>query len=191
MTKKGKLLIISAPSGTGKSTIIGQLIKDESLRLEFSISATTRQPRKGEEHGTHYYFLTLDDFKNAIANEEFAEYEEVYEGRFYGTLKREIERIMDKGNNVVLDVDVKGALSVKKIYRDKALAIFIQPPSVEVLRQRLVNRATDSAEEIDRRVAKAEYELSFAPKFDCKVVNDVLDKAVEETRALIKNFIAR
>ncbi len=189
MAKKGKLLIISAPSGTGKSTIIGQLIKDESLRLEFSISATTRQPRKGEEHGTHYYFLTLDEFKNAIERNEFAEYEEVYEGRFYGTLKREIERIMDKGNNVVLDVDVKGALSVKKIYRDKALAIFIQPPSVEVLRQRLVNRATDSAEEIDRRIAKAEYEMSFAPQFDCKVVNDVLDKAVEDTRAIIKSFI--
>lgn len=139
----------------------------------------------------HYYFLSLDDFKKAIANDEFAEYEEVYEGRFYGTLKREIERIMDKGNNVVLDVDVKGALSVKRLYRDKALAVFIMPPSVAVLRQRLEHRGTDSAEEIDRRVAKAEYELSFAPKFDCQVVNDILDKAVEDTRTLIKDFIAR
>lgn len=191
MAKKGKLLIISAPSGTGKSTIIGELIKDEALRLEFSISATTRLPREGEKHGVHYYFLSLDDFKKAIANDEFAEYEEVYEGRFYGTLKREIERIMDKGNNVVLDVDVKGALSVKRLYRDKALAVFIMPPSVAVLRQRLEHRGTDSAEEIDRRVAKAEYELSFAPKFDCQVVNDILDKAVEDTRTLIKDFIAR
>lgn len=189
MEKRGKLLIISAPSGTGKSTIINELIKDDTLRLEFSISATTRSPREGEIHGVHYYFLTVDDFKQRIAMEEFAEYEEVYEGRFYGTLKSEIERIMAHGNNVVLDIDVKGALNVKRLYGNQALAIFIQPPSIDVLRSRLLGRATDSIEEIDRRVAKAATELSYAPRFDRIVVNDVLDVAVEDTRSLIKDFI--
>ena len=189
MEKRGKLLIISAPSGTGKSTIINELIKDDTLRLEFSISATTRSPREGEIHGVHYYFLTVDDFKQRIAGEEFAEYEEVYEGRFYGTLKSEIERIMAHGNNVVLDIDVKGALNVKRLYGNQALAIFIQPPSIDVLRSRLLGRATDSIEEIDRRVDKAATELSYAPRFDRIVVNDVLDVAVEDTRSLIKDFI--
>lgn len=189
MEKRGKLLIISAPSGTGKSTIINELIKDDTLRLEFSISATTRSPREGESHGVHYYFLTVDDFKQRIAMEEFAEYEEVYEGRFYGTLKSEIERIMAHGNNVVLDIDVKGALNVKRLYGNQALAIFIQPPSIDVLRSRLLGRATDSIEEIDRRVAKAATELAYAPRFDRIVVNDVLDVAVEDTRSLIKDFI--
>ncbi len=189
MEKRGKLLIISAPSGTGKSTIINELIKDDTLRLEFSISATTRSPREGEIHGVHYYFLTVDDFKQRIAMEEFAEYEEVYEGRFYGTLKSEIERIMAHGNNVVLDIDVKGALNVKRLYGNQALAIFIQPPSIDELRSRLLGRATDSIEEIDRRVAKAATELAYAPRFDRIVVNDVLDVAVEDTRSLIKDFI--
>lgn len=189
MEKRGKLLIISAPSGTGKSTIINELIKDDTLRLEFSISATTRSPREGEIHGVHYYFLTVDDFKQRIAREEFAEYEEVYEGRFYGTLKSEIERIMAHGNNVVLDIDVKGALNVKRLYGNQALAIFIQPPSINELRSRLLGRATDSIEEIDRRVAKAATELAYAPRFDRIVVNDVLDVAVEDTRSLIKDFI--
>lgn len=189
MEKRGKLLIISAPSGTGKSTIINELIKDDTLRLEFSISATTRSPREGEIHGVHYYFLTVDDFKQRIAMEEFAEYEEVYEGRFYGTLKSEIERIMAHGNNVVLDIDVKGALNVKRLYGNQALAIFIQPPSIDVLRSRLLGRATDSIEEIDLRVAKAATELAYAPRFDRIVVNDVLDVAVEDTRSLIKDFI--
>lgn len=189
MEKRGKLLIISAPSGTGKSTIINELIKDDTLRLEFSISATTRSPREGEIHGVHYYFLTVDDFKQRIAMEEFAEYEEVYEGRFYGTLKSEIERIMAHGNNVVLDIDVKGALNVKRLYGNQALAIFIQPPSIDVLRSRLLGRATDSIEEIDRRVAKAATELAYAPRFDRIVVNDVLNVAVEDTRSLIKDFI--
>lgn len=187
--KKGKLIIISAPSGTGKSTIIGELTKDDSLKLEFSISATTRQPRRGEQDGVNYYFMTVDQFKEAIANDEFAEYEEVYPGRYYGTLKREIERINGDGRNVILDIDVKGGVNVKRMYGDEALSIFIAPPSIATLQARLEGRATDSAEEIAKRVAKAEFELTFADKFDHRVVNDDLATAVEQTRSLIKQFI--
>ncbi|MDD7342191.1 MAG: guanylate kinase [Bacteroidales bacterium] len=187
--KKGKLIIISAPSGTGKSTIIGELTKDDSLKLEFSISATTRQPRRGEQDGVNYYFMTVEQFKEAIANDEFAEYEEVYPGRYYGTLKREIERINGDGRNVILDIDVKGGVNVKRMYGDEALSIFIAPPSIATLQARLEGRATDSAEEIAKRVAKAEFELTFADKFDHRVVNDDLATAVEQTRSLIKQFI--
>lgn len=187
--KKGKLIIISAPSGTGKSTIIGELTKDDSLKLEFSISATTRQPRRGEQDGVNYYFMTVEQFKEAIANDEFAEYEEVYPGRYYGTLKREIERINGDGHNVILDIDVKGGVNVKRMYGDEALSIFIAPPSIATLQARLEGRATDSAEEIAKRVAKAEFELTFADKFDHRVVNDDLATAVEQTRSLIKQFI--
>lgn len=187
--KKGKLIIISAPSGTGKSTIIGELTKDDSLKLEFSISATTRQPRRGEQDGVSYYFMTVEQFKEAIANDEFAEYEEVYPGRYYGTLKREIERINGDGRNVILDIDVKGGVNVKRMYGDEALSIFIAPPSIATLQARLEGRATDSAEEIAKRVAKAEFELTFADKFDHRVVNDDLATAVEQTHSLIKQFI--
>lgn len=187
--RKGKLIVISAPSGTGKSTIIGELMKDESLKLEFSISATTRPPRGTEQHGVEYYFLTLDDFKQRIERDEFAEYHEVYEGRFYGTLKSEIKRITDKGNNVVLDLDVLGGIDVKKIYGKKAFAVFIKPPSIETLRQRLLSRGTDSIEDINNRVARAEYELSLADQYDCCVVNDVLADAVDQTREIITNFV--
>lgn len=187
--KKGKLIIISAPSGTGKSTIIGELTKDDSLKLEFSISATTRQPRRGEQDGVNYYFMTVEQFKEAIANDEFAEYEEVYPSRYYGTLKREIERINGDGRNVILDIDVKGGVNVKRMYGDEALSIFIAPPSIATLQARLEGRATDSAEEIAKRVAKAEFELTFADKFDHRVVNDDLATAVEQTRSLIKQFI--
>ena len=187
--KKGKLIVISAPSGTGKSTIIGELTKDDSLKLEFSISATTRQPRRGEQDGVNYYFMTVEQFKEAIANDEFAEYEEVYPSRYYGTLKREIERINGDGRNVILDIDVKGGVNVKRMYGDEALSIFIAPPSIATLQARLEGRATDSAEEIAKRVAKAEFELTFADKFDHRVVNDDLATAVEQTRSLIKQFI--
>ncbi len=189
LSGKGKLIIISAPSGTGKSTIIGELTRDDSLRLEFSISATTRAPRGEEKDGINYYFLTLDEFKSAIANGEFAEYEEVYPGRFYGTLKKEIARITENGNNVILDIDVKGGVNVKDMYGDDALSIFITPPSIETLRQRLASRATDAPEEIEKRISKAAFELSFADKFDQRVVNDNLDVAVAQTRDIIKQFI--
>lgn len=189
MANNGKLIIISAPSGTGKSTIIGRIIDDPDLRLEFSISATTRSPREGEIDGVHYHFLTVEQFKEAIANDGLVEYEEVYPGRFYGTLKSEIARIQEKGNNAILDIDVKGGVNVKKMYGDSAQSIFILPPSIEALRERLISRATDPIEAINQRVDKAAYELTFKDQYDKQVVNDDLDKAVEETRQLILDFI--
>ena len=189
MANNGKLIIISAPSGTGKSTIIGRIIDAPALRLEFSISATTRSPREGEVNGVHYHFLSVEEFKDAIANDGLVEYEEVYPGRFYGTLKSEIARIQEKGNNAILDIDVKGGVNVKRMYGDNARSIFIMPPSIETLRQRLLSRATDSIEAINQRVDKAAFELTFSDKFDKQVVNDDLDKAVEETRQLILDFI--
>ena len=189
MANNGKLIIISAPSGTGKSTIIGRIIDDPALRLAFSISATTRSPRESEESGVHYHFLSVEEFKETIANDGLVEYEEVYPGRFYGTLKSEIARIQEKGNNAILDIDVKGGVNVKRMYGDNARSIFIMPPSIETLRQRLLSRATDSIEAINQRVDKAAFELTFSDKFDKQVVNDDLDKAVEETRQLILDFI--
>ena len=187
--EQGKLIIISAPSGSGKSTIIGRIMQDESLRLAFSVSATTR-PRRGKEvHGVDYYYKTVDEFKQMIERDELVEYQEGYEGRFYGTPKSEVERITGMGKNVVLDLDVLGGVNVKKMYGDRALSIFIQPPSVEVLRQRLINRGTDSMEDINARVAKAEFEISIGPQFDHTVINDDLDTAVSEVHALITGFI--
>ncbi|MBR1882096.1 MAG: guanylate kinase [Muribaculaceae bacterium] len=186
---KGKLIVISAPSGTGKSTIINRIIGDEALRLEFSVSATTRSPREGEKNGIDYYFLTEDEFRSHIQADDFAEYQEVYQGRFYGTLKSEIERINNMGHNVILDIDVMGSINVKRMYGDHALTIFIAPPSVETLRQRLLNRGTDSIEEINRRVSKAEFEMQQAGTSDCVVVNDDLEVAVSEVRGLIASFV--
>lgn len=186
---KGKLIILSAPSGCGKSTIIGEIIKNHSLNLAFSISATTRLPREGEKHGVNYYFLSVDEFQEAINNNELVEYEEVYPGRYYGTLKKEIERICDSGKNVILDIDVKGGINVKSQYGDKALSIFIKPPCVEVLRERLLNRGTETAESLAERVGKAEYEISFSKEFDCIVINDKLSEAIAETETIISEFV--
>lgn len=186
--KKGKIIIISAPSGTGKSTIINELTKNNELCLQFSVSATNRSPRTGEVDGVNYHFLSDEAFKEAIATDAFVEYEEVYPGRFYGTLKSELNRIMDSGNNVILDIDVKGGLNVKRQYPD-ALSIFIQPPSIDVLRERLIGRGTDSIETINQRVSKAEYELSFAPQYDKSVVNDNLNEAVAQTTSIILEYI--
>ena len=186
---KGKLIILSAPSGCGKSTIIGEIIKNPSLNLAFSISATTRLPREGEKHGVNYYFLSVDEFQEAINNNELVEYEEVYPGRYYGTLKKEIERICDSGKNVILDIDVKGGINVKSQYGDKALSILIKPPCVEVLRERLLNRGTETAESLAERVGKAEYEISFSKEFDCIVINDKLSEAIAETETIISEFV--
>ena len=187
--EQGKLIIISAPSGAGKSTIIGRIMQDESLRLAFSVSATTRPRRGKERHGVDYYFLSPDEFKQMILHDELVEYQEVYEGRFYGTPKSEVERITDMGLNVMLDLDVLGGVNVKNIYGDRALSIFIQPPSVEVLRERLIKRGTDSMEDIKARVDKAEFEISIGPQFDHTVINDDLETAVSEVHDLIAAFI--
>ena len=183
----GKLIIFSAPSGTGKSTIVRYLL-NKNLNLQFSISATSREPRGKEKHGVEYYFLSPDEFKVRIKNEEFLEYEEVYEDNFYGTLKSEVDRILAAGNNVVFDVDCVGGLAIKKIYGDKALAIFIMPPSVDELRNRLEKRGTDTPEVIQNRLDKATHEMSFAPQFDAIIMNDDFDKAKRDTVKLIREF---
>ncbi len=185
----GKLIIFSAPSGTGKSTIINWLMNEhKELNLAFSISCTSRQPRGTEQNGVEYFFLSPEEFRQKIADGEFLEYEEVYTDRFYGTLKSQVERQTADGQNVVFDVDVKGGCNIKRHYGDKALSIFIQPPSVTELRRRLEARATDAPEVIDQRIARAEYELGFASQFDRVVVNDDLETAKAEALAVIKEF---
>jgi guanylate kinase len=184
----GKLIILSAPSGSGKSTIIRHLL-DRGLPVEFSISATSRPPRGDEKHGREYFFLSPEEFKEKIEKGHFVEYEEVYTNRFYGTLKSEVEKLLAEGKNVILDVDVAGGLNIKKMYGDDALLIFIQPPSIETLRERLENRGTDSPEVIDDRISKAAYELSLADQYDEIVVNDDLEKAKNETIIIITNFL--
>ena len=186
----GKLIIFSAPSGSGKSTIINHLLQQD-LNLAFSISATSRPPRGTERDGVEYFFLTPDEFRERIARDEFLEYEEVYPGRFYGTLKSQVEKQLDAGQNVVFDVDVVGGCNIKKYYGERALSVFIQPPSVEELRRRLVGRGTDAPEVIEDRVAKAEYELGFAPQFDVVVVNDNLEEAQQRAYDVIRNFLNR
>ena len=188
--KQGKVIIFSAPSGSGKSTIINWLMQEhEELNLRFSISCTSRKPRGTEQNGVEYFFVTPEEFRQRIANDEFLEYEEVYTDRFYGTLKAQVEKQLAAGENVVLDVDVKGGCNIKKIYGEKALSVFIQPPSVEALRQRLNGRGTDAPEVIEDRIRRAEFELSFAPKFDLVVVNDDLETAKQEAYTDIKGFL--
>ena len=190
--KRGSLLIFSAPSGSGKSTIIQWLMNEHpELKLAFSISATSRPPRGTEQNGVEYFFLSPDEFRQKIQNGEFLEYEEVYQDRFYGTLKEQVERQLEAGQNVVFDVDVKGGCNIKEFYGDQAMSLFIQPPSIEELRRRLINRGTDDMEQIEKRVAKAEYELSFAPRFDHIVVNDILEDAEAEALRLINEFLGK
>ena len=185
---KGKLIIFSAPSGSGKSTIINYLLTQD-LHLAFSISATSRPPRGEEKHGVEYFFLSPEEFRKRIANNEFLEYEEVYADRYYGTLKAQVEAQLAVGQNVIFDVDVVGGCNIKKFYGDRALSLFIQPPSVEELRRRLNGRGTDDPEVIECRIAKAEYELTFASKFDKIIVNDDLETAKAEALKAIKEFL--
>ena len=187
---KGKMLIVSAPSGSGKSTIVNWLMKEHpELKLYFSISCTSRAPRGTEQNGVEYFFISPEEFRDKIANDEFLEYEEVYHDRFYGTLKQQVERQREAGQNVVFDVDVKGGINIKKYYGDEALSLFIQPPSVEELRKRLEGRATDTPEAIQERLDKAAYELTFAPQFDKVIVNDDLETAKQEALRTVKDFL--
>ena len=189
---RGKLIIFSAPSGTGKSTIISWLMKEhKELNLAFSISCTSRAPRGTEQNGVEYFFLTPEEFRTRIEDDEFLEYEEVYTDRFYGTLKSQVEKQLEAGQNVVFDVDVKGGVNIKKFYGDEALIIFIQPPSVNELRRRLEARATDAPDVIDQRIARAEFELTFADKFDKVVVNDILEYAEADALSAIQQFLAK
>lgn len=186
--KNGKIIIFSAPSGAGKSTLIGHLL-ERFPQLEFSISATSRAPRGSEVNGKEYYFLSNEEFKNKVAAGEFVEWEEVYAGTCYGTLRSELERIWNKGHVIVFDVDVKGGVNLKKIFGDDALSIFIMPPSVEELRRRLEKRGTDAPETIAKRVAKAEEEITYAPLFDKIVVNDSLETAIADAIRITESFI--
>ena len=187
---QGKIIIFSAPSGAGKTTIVKHLLRTNPL-LEFSISACTRDKRgRAEENGKDYYFITPEAFRQKIERDEFVEWEEVYEGAFYGTLKSEIERIWSQGRHVILDVDVKGGLKIKEYYKGRALAIFVKPPSIEALAQRLQARATDSASSISSRVFKAKFELSFENKFDAVIVNEHLDVAIAQAEKLVSDFLA-
>lgn len=183
-----KVIIFSAPSGSGKSTIVGHILKLHP-EMEFSVSATSRAPRGQERNGIEYHFFTADEFRKMIAEDKFVEYEEVYAGSFYGTLKSEVQRIWDKGHVIIFDVDVKGGVNLKKYFGDKALSVFIQAPSVEELRKRLVARGTDSAEAIAKRVAKASEEMTYADKFDYILVNDDLQKAYAEAEKVVDDFL--
>lgn len=183
-----KVIIFSAPSGSGKSTIVSHILKLHP-EMEFSVSATSRAPRGQERNGIEYHFFTADEFRKMIAEDKFVEYEEVYAGSFYGTLKSEVQRIWDKGHVIIFDVDVKGGVNLKKYFGDKALSVFIQAPSVEELKKRLVARGTDSAEAIAKRVAKASEEMTYADKFDYILVNDDLQKAYAEAEKVVDDFL--
>lgn len=188
---KGKIIILSAPSGTGKSTIIGRIIERAELKLEFSISATSRAPRGAERNGREYYFLSSDEFRSKVAAGDFVEWEEVYPGTCYGTLKSEVERVTSSGRNLIMDIDVKGGVNVKRYFGDDALSIFILPPSLAELERRLRGRATDSEETIAKRLGKAEYELGFADRYDVRIVNDDIEHASEEVAQAIKQFLEK
>lgn len=187
---KGKLIVFSAPSGSGKTTIVRHLLQQPELNLKFSVSAATREPRDEEIHGKDYYFISLHDFKQHIKNEDFVEWEEVYRDNFYGTLKSEVERIWAEGKNVIFDIDVAGGLRIKKKFPDETLAVFVKPPSIDELKIRLKKRSTESDDKINMRIAKASVELATAPQFDTIIKNYDLDVAKEEAYQLVKNFVA-
>lgn len=185
----GKLIVFSAPSGSGKTTIVQHLLAQPELKLDFSISATSRPPRPGEVEGKHYYFLSLEDFKKKIKNDEFLEWEEVYRDNFYGTLRSEIDRIWASGKNVIFDIDVVGGLDIKHIYPEQTLAVFVKPPSIEELKIRLKKRKTESDDKINMRVAKASIELATAPQFDFIIENNNLHTALKEAYELVATFV--
>ncbi len=187
---KGKLIIFSAPSGAGKTTIVRHLL-EKNLNLGFSVSATSRAPRPNEIDGIDYHFLSVDEFKLKIENDEFLEWEEVYKNVYYGTLKSEVEEKRNRGQHVIFDVDVVGGLNIKKFYGNEALAVFVQPPSVEELRNRLKNRSTETEEKIQMRIAKAEHELSFAGRFDVIVINNELEQACNDALMIIREFLKK
>ena len=189
MGKSGKVLIICAPSGTGKSTIINYL-REQGIEFHFSISATSRAPRGKERNGVEYFFKTEEEFRQLIAKDAFIEWEEVFAGQLYGTLKSEVEKTLTEGNNLVFDVDIHGGLRIKEYFGDRALSIFILPPSIDALRERLVNRGTETMEKIEKRVARAEYEISRAKEFDRQIVNDDLEKAEAEALQIVNDFLS-
>lgn len=189
--KGGKLIVFSAPSGSGKTTIVRHLLAQEQLNLAFSVSATSRTPREGEIDGTDYYYLSLDAFKKHIEQDDFLEWEEVYSDNFYGTLKTEVERIWAMGKNVIFDIDVVGGLRIKEKFPERTLAIFVKPPSVEELKKRLKNRRTEPEEKINIRIAKAAIEMETAPRFDVIIENDVLEKALAEAETLVAKHISK
>ena len=186
---QGKLIVFSAPSGSGKTTIVRHLLSKPELNLDFSISATSREPRPHEVHGKDYYFFSLEEFKQHIKNDDFLEWEEVYRDNFYGTLKAEVERIWAKGKHVVFDIDVVGGLDIKQIYPDRTLAVFVKPPSIEELKIRLKKRKTETADKINMRVAKASIELATAPQFDYIIINEDLEEALNKAYNLVNNYV--
>ena len=188
MTKKGKILILVSPSGGGKSTMTNRLLNDFD-QLKFSVSATTRKPRKGEQDGVHYHYLSKDDFKEKVENNEFLEWEEFYNGTMYGTLRSVVENELNKGYFILLDIDVLGAMNVKERYGDKALTLFIQPPSLEVLKERLIARGTETDESLETRIERAEKEMTYASNFDTVIVNDDLESAYSRIKETVSNFI--
>lgn len=189
MIGNGKLIVFSAPSGSGKTTLVQHLLKQEDLNLGFSISATSRAPRGDEKHGEQYYFMSFDEFKKHIKNDDFLEWEEVYRDNFYGTLNTEVERLWALGKNVIFDIDVVGGLRIKKKYPDQTLAVFVKPPSVDELKRRLKERKTESDEKINMRIAKASIELATAPQFDYVIENNDLEKALKEAHDLVADFL--
>lgn len=191
MPHRGKLIVFSAPSGSGKTTIVRALLENSELNIAFSISATSRAPRGKEVHGKDYYFLSPEAFEKAIKDEEFLEWEEVYPSQYYGTLKSEVDRLRDQGKNVVFDIDVQGGMSIKKAFGPDVLSIFVKPPSVEILAQRLTSRGTESDDKIKLRLDKAHQELSFAQSFDHILVNDQLERAIDQAKTLILNHIGQ